>query len=249
MVKEIIIKSLSVSYGKKQAIRNLSLSVEKNEILGIIGPTTSGKTTLLTVLNRMIDTIPSAVISGSVSMGDIDVLTTPNIHSLRRSVGMIFALPVALPMTIRENVEYGPKMAGEAKGELKTRVEESLVQAGLWDEVHDRLDTPALKLSGGQQQRLCIARALALKPKVLLLDEPCSGLDPISTSRIEDTLGQLKNDMTIILVTNIPHQAARVAHRTAFMLEGELVELADTDTLFTNPADNRTKEYIEGKFG
>ena len=136
MVKEIIIKSLSVSYGNKQAIRNLSLSVEKNEILGIIGPTTSGKTTLLTVLNRMIDTIPSAVISGSVSMGDIDVLTTPNIHSLRRSVGMIFALPVALPMTIRENVEYGPKMAGEAKGELETRVKESLVQAGLWDEVH-----------------------------------------------------------------------------------------------------------------
>ena len=249
MVKEINIEHLSVSYGRKKAIGDLSLSIEKNEILGIIGPTTSGKTTLLTVLNRMIDTIPSASISGSVFMGDIDILKTRNIHNLRRSVGMIFALPVALPMSIKENVEYGPKMAGESKRELSKRVEESLVQAGLWDEVSDRLDSPALKLSGGQQQRLCIARALALKPKVLLLDEPCSGLDPISTARIEDTLGELKKEMTIILVTNNPHQAARVADRTAFMLKGELVELSETNTLFTNPSDKRTKEYIEGKFG
>ena len=249
MVKEINIEHLSVSYGRKQAIVDLSLSIEKNEILGIIGPTTSGKTTLLTILNRMIDTIPSASISGSVSMGDIDILKTRNIHNLRRSVGMIFALPVALPMSIKENVEYGPKMAGQSKRELSKRVEESLVQAGLWDEVSDRLDSPALKLSGGQQQRLCIARALALKPKVLLLDEPCSGLDPISTARIEDTLGELKKEMTIILVTNNPHQAARVADRTAFMLEGELIELSETNMLFTNPSDKRTKEYIEGKFG
>ena len=244
------IQNLSVNFGNKTALRDISLDIHKGELLGIIGPTTSGKTTFLTVLNRIIDTLPDAKVRGRIRMGDLNLLATQQVQSVRRRVGMIFALPVALPLTIRGNVEYGPRRSGvRDPGILDVLVEDSLKAAGLWEEVETRLDSPALKLSGGQQQRLCIARALALKPEVLLLDEPCSGLDPLSTARVEDTLIALRGDVTIVLVTNNPYQASRVADRTAFFLGGELVELNDTKALFTLPKDERTQAYIEGKFG
>ena len=243
-------KNLSVAYGHHTVIESLDLSVYRNEILGIIGPANSGKSTFLRALNRMTELTPGAKVSGDIRLGEESVFAYRDVNALRQKIGIVFALPLPLPLTIFENVAYGPRRLGTvAKSELPGLVEHCLQEASLWDEVKDRLSEPALNLSGGQQQRLCIARTLAVRPEVMLFDEPCSGLDPISTAKVEEALRQLKREYTIILVTNLTAQAARVSDRTAFFLSGELIELGDTSTLFTTPADKRTEDYIAGRFG
>jgi phosphate transport system ATP-binding protein len=224
------------------------MEVLANEILSVIGPSNSGKTTFLRTLNRLNDLNPHFKISGRVELEREDVGGL-DVEELRRKVGMVFALPLPLPLSIFDNVAYGMKMHGAKKKSLEARVERALNQAYLWDEVKDRLDESAFKLSGGQQQRLCIARTLAVEPEVIIFDEPCSGLDPISTAKVEDAMVKLKERYTIILVTNNVKQAARVGDRTAFFLNGELVELDKTEKLFTSPGDKRTDGYIRGKFG
>lgn len=245
------IRGLRVFFGKLEALRGVSLDVTRGRILGIIGPAGSAKTTFLRALNRMNELTPGCRMEGSVLLDGKDVYHPSfDAVALRRRVGMVFALPVALPMSIYENVVYGPRLRGvRDRQALDATVEKSLRAAFLWDEVKDRLGMSGLSLSGGQQQRLCLARTLAMDPEVVLLDEPCSGLDPISTSRIEEALAALKADYSIVLVTNNTKQAARVADDTAFFLSGELVELAPTDRLFTAPGDARTEDYITGRFG
>jgi phosphate transport system ATP-binding protein len=244
------VEDLSVSYGRQPAIKSLSLTVRRNEILGIIGPANSGKSTFLRTLNRMIDLTPHVHASGRVLLDDLEILQTRDVAALRRRIGIVFALPLALPLSVFDNVAYGPRHHGLVpRAEMPALVEQCLRQAFLWDEVKDRLGEPALNLSGGQQQRLCLARTLAVRPEVLLFDEPCSGLDPISTGMVEETMEELKRDYTLILVTNLTAQAARVSDRTAFFLSGELVELGPTAKLFTAPSDQRTADYIEGRFG
>jgi phosphate transport system ATP-binding protein len=239
------------SFGAARTLAALDLEVRRNEILGIIGPAGSGKSTFLCALNRLNDLVRDSRHEGTIEIDgrniydpDVDVI------ALRRRLGMVFATPVPLPRSVFENVAFGPRMAGIKK---RTRiieiVRDSLEKGGLWEEVKDRLDSSALKLSGGQQQRLCLARILALKPEFILLDEPTSGLDPISTMKIEDSLRKLKSDYTIILVTNNTKQAARVADRTAFFLGGRLVEVGPTASVFTAPSDRRTDDYLRGKFG
>jgi len=250
MVK-IITENLKVWYNNKPSLKGISLSVEANEILSIIGPSNSGKSTFLQILNRLIDFILPARVSGKVLIDNEDIFREEiDVEELRRKVGMIFALPVPLPMSIFDNVAYGPRRKGIKKiSVLQEIVEESLKDAYLWDEVKNRLSQSASTLSGGQQQRLCIARTLALKPEIILFDEPCSGLDPISTAKIEESMHKLKNNYTLILVTNNTKQAARVADRTAFFLMGELIEIGKTQQLFTIPKDKRTEDYISGRFG
>lgn len=252
-MKEIAIqvRNFSHYYGNNQTLKNLNFDVYRHEILGIIGPARSGKSTFLACLNRLNDLIPGSRVEGQILVDGQDIYGPEvDVVALRRKIGMVFATPVPLPMSIYENVVYGVRLLGKnTRKELDHIVEDSLEKAGLWNEVKDRLQTSALKLSGGQQQRLCIARILALKPEYILLDEPTSGLDPISTMKIEDSLRTLKKDYTIILVTNNTKQAARVADRTAFFLMGELVEIDDTRVLFTRPSDKRTEGYLEGKFG
>lgn len=248
---KIVTEELSVWYGNQQSLKSISLNVEANEILGVIGPANSGKTTFLQTLNRLIDLIPQSRVSGRVLIDNEDIFRSDiDIEELRRKVGMIFALPVPLPMSIFDNVAYGPRRSGiKKRALLEEIVEESLNAAYLWDEIKNRLSHSALTLSGGQQQRLCIARTLALKPEVILFDEPCSGLDPISTAKIEEAMQELKNNYTLILVTNNTKQAARVADRTVFFLMGELIEIGDTQQIFTVPKDKRTEDYISGRFG
>ena len=233
------------------ALDNINLSVARNEILGIMGPARSGKSTLLRSINRMADAIPGVVRKGSISLDGEDIYAdevAPD--DLRRRVGMVFDVPVPLPRSIYDNVAYGPRLQGiRDRKKLDELVEFGLRSAILWDEVKDRLDTSGLRLSGGQQQRLCIARTLALDPEVILLDEPCSGLDPISTLKIEEALSELKSKYTIILVTNNTKQAARVSDKTAYFLMGELVEYGETKRIFTVPRDRRTDDYISGRFG
>jgi phosphate transport system ATP-binding protein len=233
------------------ALDNINLSVARNEILGIMGPARSGKSTLLRSINRMADAIPGVVRKGSISLDGEDIYAdevAPD--DLRRRVGMVFDVPVPLPRSIYDNVAYGPRLQGiRDRKKLDELVEFGLRSAILWDEVKDRLDTSGLRLSGGQQQRLCIARTLALDPEVILLDEPCSGLDPISTLKIEEALSELKSKYTIILVTNNTKQAARVSDKTAYFLMGELVEYGKTKRIFTVPRDRRTDDYISGRFG
>lgn len=252
-MKEIAIqvRNFSHYYGSHQSLKNLNFDVYRHEILGIIGPAKSGKSTFLACLNRLNDLIPGSRVEGQILVDGQDIYGPEvDVVALRRKIGMVFATPVPLPMSIYENVVYGVRLLGKNnRKELDQIVEDSLEKAGLWNEVKDRLQTSALKLSGGQQQRLCIARILALKPEYILLDEPTSGLDPISTMKIEDSLRTLKKDYTIILVTNNTKQAARVADRTAFFLMGELVEIDDTRVIFTRPSDKRTEGYLEGKFG
>ena len=244
------VENLSVSYGHQPALRSVSLTVRRNEILGIIGPANSGKSTFLRTLNRMIDLTPHVHAEGRVLLEGEDILEMRDVAALRRRVGIVFALPLALPLSTFDNVVYGPRHHGLVpRKEMPALVEQCLRQAFLWDEVKDRLPEPALNLSGGQQQRLCIARTLAVRPEVLLFDEPCSGLDPVSTAMVEETLQELKSDYTLVLVTNLTAQAARVSDRTAFFLSGELIELNDTAQIFTAPADQRTAGYIEGRFG
>lgn len=248
---KIVTEELSVWYENQQALKSISLNVETNEILGVIGPANSGKTTFLQTLNRLIDLTSQTRISGRVLIDNEDIFGSDiDIERLRRKVGMIFALPMPLPMSIFDNVAYGPKMSGIKKRDLLEEiVEESLKAAYLWDEIKNRLSHSALVLSGGQQQRLCIARTLALKPEVILFDEPCSGLDPISTAKVEEAMQELKNNYTLVLVTNNTKQAARVADRTAFFLMGELIEIDNTQQIFTVPKDKRTEDYISGRFG
>ena len=253
MVHEVklAVKNLNVYYGAIHAIKNLNITVMKNEILGIIGPANSGKTSFLRTINRLNDLVPDFRKEGEIFLDGKEIYNNSmDTETLRRRVGMVFALPVPLPMTIFENLSFGPRLHGiKDKEVLKEIAEKSLKAAYLWDEVKDRLYQSAFKLSGGQQQRLCIARTLALEPEMILFDEPCSGLDPISTAKVEEAMLELKKDYTIILVTNNTKQASRVSDRVAFFLMGELIEIGDTDKIFTAPQDKRTEDYISGKFG
>jgi len=247
---KIEVKNLTIHFGKVQAIHDVSLDIQPNEILSIIGPANSGKTSFLRSLNRLNDFEPRLRINGSIKLDGLDIRDDIEAEDLRKRVGMIFALPIPLPRSIYDNITYGPRLAGvRDKTTLDRIVEESLKAAYLWDEVKDRLRSSAQKLSGGQQQRLCIARTLALRPEVILFDEPCSGLDPISTAKVEESMLELRKSQTIVLVTNNTKQAARVGTRTAFFLMGELVEIDATEKIFTAPRDPRTNDYIVGRFG
>ncbi len=249
---KLVLRDFSVFHGKDHSLRRVSMDVKTNRILGVIGPAGSGKTTFLRALNRLNDLTPEIRTEGTALLDGDDIYGgSYDVVRLRKRVGMLFALPVALPMSIYDNVLYGPRLSGvRDRRRLSEVVERSLTAAFLWDEVKDRLQMSGLRLSGGQQQRLCLARVLAMEElEVILLDEPCSGLDPISTAKIEDALTILKDRYTIILVTNNTKQAARVADETAFFLMGEMVEMGPTGTVFTVPADPRTGEYITGKFG
>ncbi len=249
---------LSVQYGASPAISDVDLNIHDRAITAIIGPSGCGKSTLLRVFNRMNDLIPGARCEGSVTMDGVDILGADiDVVKLRRHVGMVFQKPNPFPMSIYGNVTYGPRQHGvRGKARLDGIVEQCLRRAALWDEVKDRLHTPAMGMSGGQQQRLCIARALAVEPNVILMDEPCSALDPRATLKVEDLMTSLARDYTIVIVTHNMQQAARVSHYTAFMLAGEegagagrLVEFGLTEVMFTTPRDKRTEDYITGRFG
>lgn len=248
MVK-VKIKDLSVWFGSNRILKRIDLEIAANEILSLIGPANSGKTTFLRSLNRLNELQANFRMNGQIEFEGKDVRQI-EVELLRQRVGMVFALPLPLPLSIFDNVAYGVRMHGRTdKKELAGIVEEALKKAHIWEEVKDRLKESAFKLSGGQQQRLCIARSLATEPEVILFDEPCSGLDPISTAKVEETMIALKRSYTLILVTNNVKQAARVADKTAFFLSGELIESAATDKIFTAPQDQRTDDYIRGKFG
>jgi len=247
----IEIENLTVHYGAKTALRGVSFTVQRNEILAIIGPAQSGKTTLLRCLNRTLDHEPHARVHGVIKVDNEDIRQSNNVYDLRRRIGMVAPLPVGLPLTIFDNVAFAPRMAGITdRAELEQRVERCLRQAALWDEVKDRLHTLGTKLSGGQQQRLTIARALSHDPEILCLDEFSIAIDPVTTMRIEDVLKELRARMTILLVTNLVQQARRLADRTAFLFNGELVELDATEKIFSEtPRDRRTYDYTHGVFG
>ena len=247
----ITAKDLCLWYGATQALKNINIEIPERSITALIGPSGCGKSTFLKTLNRMNDLIPSVRIEGTVTYGGQDIFA-PNVdvNDLRKEIGMVFQKPNPFPMSIYDNIAYGPRTHGiKNKIQLDDIVEEALQGAAIWDEVKDRLKKSALGLSGGQQQRLCIARAMAVKPKVLLMDEPTSALDPISTSKIEDLTQQLKKDYTIIMVTHNMQQAVRISDNTAFFLLGELVEFGDTEQMFSQPKDKRTEDYITGRFG
>ncbi len=245
------IEDFNLWYGNDQAIHQINMKIPRNEITAVIGPSGCGKSTLLKTLNRMIETIPSVNTSGSIKYNDKDIFSKKMlVEELRTHVGMVFQKPNPFPKSIYENVAYGPKIHGiKKKKVLDEIVEKSLRGAAIWDEVKDRLNQNAYGLSGGQQQRICIARCLAIEPDVILMDEPTSALDPISTLKVEELIKELKKDYTIVIVTHNMQQAARISDKTAFMLNGELVEFTDTDQLFSNPKDKRTEDYITGRFG
>jgi phosphate transport system ATP-binding protein len=245
------LENLSFWYSGEPALRDVNLEIPRHAITVVFGPAGSGKTTLLRIINRLTDLAPDGRIAGRALLNGQDIHDpSVDVVDLRRRVGMVFALPLPLPGTIRYNVTYGPKLAGvRNRATLDEIVERSLTQAALWDEVKDRLDDPATALSGGQQQRLCIARSLALTPEVLLLDEPTSGLDPISTSRVEESLYLLREEYSIVIVPHSVQQASRVADYAAFLLSGELVEAGPGEAMFSNPQDQRTEDYIVGRFG
>ena len=249
MQTHISIHQLNVFYGDTCALKDLSLEIRRNEIFSIIGPANSGKSSFLQCLNRLNEMYPQYRKGGDILLDGTNI-DRMDVEDLRAKVGIVFALPFPLPMSIRENITYGPRMHGiRQKAQLAEIVERSLREAYLWDEVKDRLHMPAMNLSGGQQQRLCIARVLAGSPEVILFDEPTSGLDPISTARVEETMVVLRDRYTIVLVTNNVAQAARVGTRTAFFLMGEMIEVDETKKIFTAPSDIRTDEYVTGKFG
>jgi phosphate transport system ATP-binding protein len=251
MKKKIEIADLSVEYSGKRALNDISLDVYENEILAIIGPAQSGKTTLLRVINRTIDFVTGVSQTGTVLVDGEDVRKIKNVFELRRKIGMVFPLPVGLPISIYDNVAFAPRTAGmRNKGQLDDLVEKCLTEAALWDEVKDRLNTLGTKLSGGQQQRLTIARALSHQPEILCLDEFSIAVDPVTTMRIEDVLKELRSQMTIILVTNLVQQARRMADRTAFILNGDLIEIDTNEVVFSDePAKQITHEYVNGNFG
>lgn len=245
------IENLDLYYGNFQALKQINMLIKPNEITAMIGPSGCGKSTLLKTLNRMNDLIDGCRIEGKVEIGGKDIYAKDiDLSALRKNVGMVFQKPNPFPMSVYDNVAFAPRTFGvRKKAELDEIVETSLRRASIWDELKDRLNRNALGLSGGQQQRLCIARSLAAEPKILLMDEPTSALDPISTGKIEDLMNELKTDYTIVIVTHNMQQATRIADKTAFFYLGELVEFADTQTLFTTPADKRTENYITGRFG
>jgi phosphate transport system ATP-binding protein len=248
---KIRIEELRLSFGKTEILKGINIDVYKNRITGFMGPAGSGKSTLISIVNRMIDFEENAKITGRVSIDGEDILGGEiDDVQLRRRVGTVFAVPIPLPRSIYDNIAYGPRLKNRnERRELRPLVVESLKKAFLWDEVKDRLGSSALKLSGGQQQRLCLARTLALEPEIILLDEPCSGLDPISTAKIEEALNELKKDYTIILVSNNTKQIARITDYAAFFYMGTLIEYSPTEKLFTNPSERKTEDYIQGKFG
>lgn len=243
------LKGLNIWFGSVAALRQVNMKIQANEILSVIGPANSGKTTFLRMLNRLNELQPNFRMEGIIEFDKEDIKKI-DVELLRKKVGTVFALPLPLPLSIFDNVAYGMRMHGiNNKKKLEAVAEEALKKAYLWDEVKMRLGESAFKLSGGQQQRLCIARTLAVEPEVILFDEPCSGLDPISTAKIEEAMLRLKQNYTIVLVTNNVKQAARVGDKTAFFLMGELIEIDETDKIFTAPQDSRTDDYIRGKFG
>ena len=244
------IKDLDLFYGDFQALKKISMHIPEKEITAFIGPSGCGKSTLLKSLNRMNDLVEGCKITGTLLLDGEPINQMKNVNLLRKRVGMVFQKPNPFPMSIYDNVAYGPRTHGiRKKSELDAIVEESLKKAAIWDETKDRLKKSALGRSGGQQQRLCIARALAVQPEVLLMDEPTSALDPISTTKIEDLALELKNQYTIVMVTHNMQQAARISDKTAFFLLGEMVEMNDTETIFSKPQDKRTDDYITGRFG
>ena len=247
----ITAKDLCLWYGSFQALKNVNIDIRSHSITALIGPSGCGKSTFLKTLNRMNDLVPGVKIEGTVAYGGQDIFApSVDVNDLRKEIGMVFQKPNPFPMSIYDNIAYGPRTHGiKSKVQLDEIVEEALQGAAIWDEVKDRLKKSALGLSGGQQQRLCIARALAVKPKVLLMDEPTSALDPISTSKIEDLTQQLKKEYTIIMVTHNMQQAVRISDNTAFFLLGELVEYGETERIFSMPRDKRTEDYITGRFG
>ena len=246
----INVQSLDLWYGTNKALKNINMEIPKNKITALIGPSGCGKSTFLKSLNRMNDLVEGCRIEGKVLLGDVDVYKDIDVTELRKRVGMVFQKPNPFPMSIYQNIAYGPKLHGvKSKVKLDEIVEFSLRRAAIWDECKDRLKKSALSLSGGQQQRLCIARALAIEPEILLMDEPTSALDPISTSKIEDLATELKDKYTIVTVTHNMQQAVRIADKTAFFLLGEIVEYDDTQKMFSAPRDKRTEDYITGRFG
>ena len=245
-------RRVDVFYGEKQAIRNVSLDIGRNEVLAMIGPSGCGKSTFIRCLNRMNDTIPTCRVTGEIAIEGVDIYgKNIDVVPLRAQVGMVFQKPNPFPKSIYDNIAYGPRIHGlcSTRAELDEAVEKSLVNAGLWNEVKDILDHPGTGLSGGQQQRLCIARSLAVEPEVLLMDEPCSALDPIATSVIEDLIDVLHKDYTIVIVTHSMQQAARVSQRTAYFHMGDLIEVGTTSNIFTKPTHPLTQDYITGRFG
>jgi len=250
-MEKVQIQNLSARYGERRVLDGVTLPILEQEILSIIGPANSGKTTFLRSLNRLAELEPSFRLEGRILLNGTDIYGPAiDIAALRRKLGMVYAVPVPLPRSIFENLVFGPRLAGTRdRARLEELVERSLRAAFLWDEVKDRLQESALKLSGGQQQRLCVARVLALEPEVLLLDEPCSGLDPISTRKIEEALQDLKSRYSVVIVTNNTKQAARASDRTAFFLSGQMIECAPTPELFASARDQRTEDYITGRYG
>jgi phosphate transport system ATP-binding protein len=244
-------KALDVFYGRSHAIKKVSMDIPERSVVALIGPSGCGKSTFLRSLNRMNDTVPGARVEGDVHIGGHSIYRNgTDVVDLRRQVGMVFQKPNPFPKSIRDNVLFGPKLHRRLSGEEKQRIlESSLRRAAIWDEVKDRLDSPALGLSGGQQQRVCIARALAVEPRILLMDEPCSALDPIATAKIEELIQELKKEITIVMVTHNMQQAARASDFTGFFYLGELVEFGPTKQIFENPTEKRTEDYVTGRFG
>ena len=251
VVKEIEVRDLRLAYGGREVLHGISFDVHRNEILAVIGPAQSGKTSMLRCLNRTIDFTASATVSGTVRVGGEDVRKMSDVFALRRRIGMVAPLPVGLPLTIYDNVAFAPRCSGlDRKADLDPMVEKCLRQAALWDEVKDRLDSLGTALSGGQQQRLTIARALSHQPEILCLDEFSIAIDPVTTMRIEDVLKELREEITIVLVTNLTQQARRLSDRTMFLLEGEIVELDDSEVVFSGEAKSeKTRDYVNGVFG
>ncbi|WP_195940196.1 phosphate ABC transporter ATP-binding protein PstB [Romboutsia sp. 1001713B170131_170501_G6] len=247
---KISIKNLDLYYGDNQALKKINMNIEEKKVTALIGPSGCGKSTFLRTLNRMNDLIDNVRIEGQIEVDGEDIYKGEDVIKLRTKVGMVFQKPNLFPMSIYDNVAYGPRTHGiKDKKVLDKIVEESLRGAAIWDEVKDRLKSSALGLSGGQQQRICIARTIAMKPEVILMDEPTSALDPISTAKVEELIESLKDEYTIVIVTHNMQQAARVSDQTAFFLTGEVVEFSDTKTMFTTPTDKRTEDYITGRFG
>lgn len=247
---QIEVKDLNLWYGDKQALKNVNIQIPKNSVTAFIGPSGCGKSTFIRCLNRMNDLIKSCRIEGEVSIEGKDIYGPGvDVVDLRKQVGMVFQKPNPFPMSIYDNIAYGPRIHGVNKKDIEGVVEHALRSAALWDEISDRIRSPAFSLSGGQQQRLCIARTMAVKPEIILFDEPCSALDPISTAKIEELIMNLKKDYTIVIVTHNMQQAARISDHTAFFLMGELIEFGKTRQIFENPGEKSTEDYITGRFG
>ncbi|SCJ27616.1 Phosphate import ATP-binding protein PstB 3 [uncultured Clostridium sp.] len=247
---KINVKNLELFYGNNQALKNINMEIKERKVTALIGPSGCGKSTFLRTLNRMNDLIENVNIEGEIFVDGEDIYKSDDVIKLRTKVGMVFQKPNPFPMSIYDNVAYGPRVHGIKDKEILDQiVEESLKGAAIWDEVKDRLNKSALGLSGGQQQRICIARTIAMKPEVILMDEPTSALDPISTSKVEELINELKDKYTIVIVTHNMQQAARVSDETAFFLSGEVIEFDETKTIFTSPIDKRTEDYITGRFG